>query len=62
MYKNYYGRYVGRCVIHKSVRIDRQTFEIIQSVAPGQSFSEQLRLLVHEYRFMKEKKPEEKVI
>lgn len=53
MYRSYYGRCIGRCKIHKTVRIDKSTLEIIESVAPGKSFSEQLRLLVHEYHFMK---------
>ena len=60
MYKYYFGNYVGDCNIQKSIRIDKDTYEIIKSVAPGCSFSEQLRRLVHEYRFLKENKPGKK--
>ena len=54
MYKSYYGQYIGNCKIHKTIRIDTSTLKIIESVAPGKPFSEQLRLLVHEYRYIKD--------
>lgn len=60
MYKCYCGRYVGDCVLQKSVRIDRETYDIIMSVSSTGSFSDNVRRMAHEYRQIKKEKPGKK--
>ena len=60
MYKLYCGKRVGDCVIQKSVRIDKETYDIIMSVYSGGSFSDNFSRMAHEYRQMKQNNPGKK--
>lgn len=51
-YKNQYGTVVRKrlhAVVHKSIRIDKETYEFIEKL-PGRSFSEKVRLLADIFR------------
>ena len=60
MYKNYCGKYVGDCVLQKSVRIDKDTYDIIMGVSSYGTFSDNVRRMAHEYRQLKSESPGKK--
>lgn len=56
MYVRYSGHWDRiRCDIHKSIKIDKRTFDIIESCA-GNNFSDKLRAMAYEYDSLRSKK------